>query len=183
MCSRELKFPPSKNQRVEARAVSSLSGSVMLEFTAQSPSSGIEQMAVRSPAIAARILSRLRLHAEICSEDHYRLARVSEPSVSPVPEAENQEANWVVVIRWATVHSGPSVSAPIVRFYSVGTELQLIGPPTRLVPSLRPRHSRSGVGSTRSTIFRQFAVPARGSPSCRSRQSRNSLTHEIPLRT
>jgi hypothetical protein len=37
-----------------------------------------------------------------------------------------EEANWVVVIRWATVHSGPSVSAPTVRFYSVGTELQLI---------------------------------------------------------
>jgi hypothetical protein len=29
------------------------------------------------------------------------------------------------VIRWATVHSGPSISAPTVRFYSVGTELQL----------------------------------------------------------
>jgi hypothetical protein len=47
------------------------------------------------------------------------------PSVSPVPEVENQEANWVVVIRGATLHSGPSVSAPIVRLYSVGTELHL----------------------------------------------------------
>ena len=47
------------------------------------------------------------------------------PSASPVPEVKNQEANWVVVIRGATVHSGPSVSAPIVRLYSVGTELQL----------------------------------------------------------
>jgi hypothetical protein len=46
----------------------------------------------------------------------------SEPLVPPAPE----EANWVVVIRFATVHSEPSVSAPTVRFYSVGTELQLI---------------------------------------------------------
>jgi len=46
----------------------------------------------------------------------------SEPGVPPAPEV----ANWVVVIRFATVHSEPSVSAPTVRFYSVGTELQLI---------------------------------------------------------
>jgi Bacterial SH3 domain len=30
------------------------------------------------------------------------------------------------VIRWATVHAGPSVSAPTVRFYPVGTELHVI---------------------------------------------------------
>jgi hypothetical protein len=49
-----------------------------------------------------------------------------EPSASVVPEGEKKEDNWVAVIRGATVHSGPSVSAPIVRYYSVGTELQLI---------------------------------------------------------
>jgi hypothetical protein len=47
----------------------------------------------------------------------------SEPSVPTAPEEEN----WLVVIRWATVHSRPLVSAPTVRCYSVGTELQLIG--------------------------------------------------------
>src|SRR6476660_7124790 len=50
----------------------------------------------------------------------------TEPSASAVPKGENEEANWVFVIRGATVHSGPSVSAPTVHFYSVGTELQLI---------------------------------------------------------
>ena len=49
-----------------------------------------------------------------------------EPSVSPAPEGKNQEGIWVVVIRGATVHSEPSVSAPTARFYSIGTELQLI---------------------------------------------------------
>ena len=49
-----------------------------------------------------------------------------EPSASPVPKGENEEANWVFVIRGAIAHSGPSVSAPTVRLYSVGTELQLI---------------------------------------------------------
>jgi hypothetical protein len=49
--------------------------------------------------------------------------REGPESAAPSPP---EEANWVVVIRWATVHSGPSVSVPTVRFYSVGTELQLI---------------------------------------------------------
>jgi hypothetical protein len=50
----------------------------------------------------------------------------TEPSVAPVPEDEKEEAIWAVVVRWATVHSGPSVSAPTVRFYPVGTELQVV---------------------------------------------------------
>jgi hypothetical protein len=45
---------------------------------------------------------------------------------SGVSELEKEEAIWAIVIRWATVHSGPSISAPTVRFYSVGTEVQLI---------------------------------------------------------
>ena len=32
-----------------------------------------------------------------------------EPSALPVPKGKNGEANWVFVIRGATVHSGPSV--------------------------------------------------------------------------
>lgn len=50
----------------------------------------------------------------------------TEPSVAPVPEDEKEEVIWAVVVRWATVHSGPSVSAPTVRFYPVGTELQVV---------------------------------------------------------
>jgi Bacterial SH3 domain len=50
----------------------------------------------------------------------------TEPSFAPVPEDEKEEAIWVLVVRWATVHSGPSVSAPTVRFYPVGTELQVV---------------------------------------------------------
>ncbi|MGA8688628.1 MAG: hypothetical protein WB662_01645 [Methyloceanibacter sp.] len=51
---------------------------------------------------------------------------------APLPSAHesyepNEEAIWVVVSRAARVHSGPSVSAPTVRFYRAGTELHLIG--------------------------------------------------------
>jgi hypothetical protein len=47
--------------------------------------------------------------------------------VPDVSEDADEEANWVVVIRGATEHSSPSVSAPTVRYYPVGTELHLIG--------------------------------------------------------
>jgi hypothetical protein len=68
----------------------------------------------------------------------------SEPSVPSGPEAEEHEANWVVVIRWATVHSGPSVSAPTVRFYSVGTELQLVDHQSGWLEVLDPVTSQRG---------------------------------------
>ena len=58
---------------------------------------------------------------------HQRPCRTLKSLRWPAPEGKNEEAIWVVVIRGATVHSGPSVSAPTVRFYPVGTELNLIG--------------------------------------------------------
>ena len=49
-----------------------------------------------------------------------------ESSAPPISESWNEEANWVVVSRAASVHSGPSVSAPIVYRHPIGTELRLI---------------------------------------------------------
>jgi hypothetical protein len=48
-----------------------------------------------------------------------------EPLAAPVPKGENEEANWVFVIRGA--HAGPSVTSRITHFYPVGTELKLVG--------------------------------------------------------
>ena len=47
----------------------------------------------------------------------------SEPSVP----TEGKEAIWFVVSRAARLHTGPSVSSPVVQFYPVGTELKQIG--------------------------------------------------------
>jgi hypothetical protein len=41
-------------------------------------------------------------------------------------EAADANAMWVKVIRGAMVHSGPSVSAPVVSHFAIGTELHLI---------------------------------------------------------
>ena len=63
-----------------------------------------------------------------------------EPTASSV----NEEANWVFIIRGAIAHSGPSVSAPTVRFYSVGTELQLIDYQQGWLQVLDPLTSQRG---------------------------------------
>ena len=118
--------PASKNQLVEARAVSSLSSPAMPDSIAQSPSSGIEQVAVRSLAMTREDMQPTTPPRGDVKKAPLPTGEGSERSVPPVPDAEKHEANWVVVIRWATVHSGPSVSASIVRFYSVGTELELM---------------------------------------------------------
>jgi len=43
------------------------------------------------------------------------------------PSHSYENATWVVVTRGAWMHSGPSVSAPIIGHYSPSTELQMIG--------------------------------------------------------
>jgi hypothetical protein len=114
--------PASVEQLVEAQAVSALPDLAVLESMPQLQHSRVEQTTIRSLAIVNQ-------DTQSISEDNQGAplpppGENSEPSAPPVPESE--EANWVVVIRWATVHSGPSVSASIVRFYSVGTELELM---------------------------------------------------------
>jgi len=54
------------------------------------------------------------------------LLGTKESSAPPISESGNEEAIWVVVSRAASVHSGPSVSAPIVYRHPLGTELRLI---------------------------------------------------------
>ena len=118
--------PSSAEQLVEARAVLPLPGTAMLQSLPQPPNSGVERIAVQSLAMVGQDTQAIT--SPEGDKQRAPLPTLSEsfaPSASPVPEVKNQEANWVVVIRGATVHSGPSVSAPIVRLYSVGTELQL----------------------------------------------------------
>jgi hypothetical protein len=42
-------------------------------------------------------------------------------------ESSDSGSSWVYVVRAAWVHSGPSVSAPLLRIYPLGMELHLIG--------------------------------------------------------
>jgi hypothetical protein len=50
----------------------------------------------------------------------------SEAKDESKDEAADESAMWVKVIRGATVHNGPSVSAPVVSYLAVGKELHLV---------------------------------------------------------
>jgi len=112
--------PPTIKQRIETRASPALP-----ESMPQFPNSEIEQVAARSSAMTGEDTQSLTPPRGDIAREALPTGEGSEASVPPVPDAEKHEANWVVVIRWATVHSGPSVSDPMVGSYSVGTELQL----------------------------------------------------------
>ena len=96
-----------------------LPGTAVLGSMPQPPDSGA-RMAVQSFATVGRDMKAITSG----SEDKQQAA-LPTPGASLEPSELPEPANWVVVIRGATVHSGPSISAPIVRLYSVGTELHL----------------------------------------------------------
>ena len=106
---------------VEAKASVRLPGYLMA--STPEPPPWFEQVAVRSPATAEEEAPSTSLAPGDSQSGSLPTTREgSEPSVPPASE----QANWVVVIRFATVHSRPSVSAPIIGSSAVGTELQLI---------------------------------------------------------
>ena len=116
--------PTSAEHLVEVRAVLSR-GPAMQGSMSQPQNSGVERTAVKSLAMVNQDTESIAPPKE---DNHGApLPTPGENSEAAAPLAPNEEANWVVVIRGATEHSGPSVSAPTVRYYPVGTELHLIG--------------------------------------------------------
>jgi hypothetical protein len=112
-----------------------------------------ERVALRSPTMTWQDSSSNNLSPG--DSQSAPLPQSSQLSVLSAPEAEN----WLVVIRWATVHSRPLVSAPTVRHYSVGTELQLIDYRQGWIQVLDP------VTSERGWIYARYylqAIPGPG---------------------
>src|SRR5262245_7516133 len=105
---------------IEAQAPARLPDHLMLKST---PEPGFEQVAVRSPATTEEDTPSTSLPPGDSQSAPLPATRETSESAEPLTP---EEASWVVVMRFATAHSGPSVSAPTVRFYSVGAELQLI---------------------------------------------------------
>jgi hypothetical protein len=111
-------------ERVVAALVSARLPDPATQGSTQEPRPWFERVAVRSRAMTGEDTPSTSLPPR--DSQSAPLPTTSEGSET-TPASSPEEANWVVVIRWATVHSGPSVSAPTVRFCSVGTELHLIG--------------------------------------------------------
>ena len=61
-----------------------------------------------------------------------------------ISRAEDERAGWVTTSLAATVHSGPSVSTPILKYYPVGTELRTIGRQNGWVQIVDPATSQQG---------------------------------------
>jgi len=115
---------PVTAERVVAALVSARLPDPATQGSTQEPRPWFERVAVRSRAMTGEDTPSTSLPPR--DSQSAPLPTTSEGS-DTTPPSSPEEANWVVVIRWATVHSGPSVSAPTVRFCSVGTELHLIG--------------------------------------------------------
>jgi len=128
--------PASLNHYIEAQAVSPP------KSIAHPPNSGIKQVASRSLAMTGEEMQPIGLPPGDVQKPP--LPTTGESSETLTPEGKSPEATWVVVIRGATVHSDPSVSAPIVRYYSVGTELELIDHQQGWFQVLDPATSQRG---------------------------------------
>jgi hypothetical protein len=114
-----------------------------------------ERVALRSPAMTWQGSSSNTSPGDSQSAPLPTTHESSELSVPSAPEGEN----WLVVIRWAAAHSRPLVSAPTVRHYSVGTELQLIDYRQGWIQVLDP------VTSERGWIYARYylqAIPGPG---------------------
>ena len=109
-----------------ARAATPISGGVSDRAKSQYP--GLQRVALRSPAIWA-------LQADgtpVASIDEL-FAPALPQTVKPEEDAKasdarlvDESAMWVVVTRGAWVHSGPSVSSPVVGHQSPGKEMHLL---------------------------------------------------------
>ena len=116
--------PSVTTERVVAALASARLPDPAMQDSTQEPRPWFERVAVGSRAMTGEDTPSTSLPPR--DSQSAPMPATSEGSET-TPPSSPEEANWVVVIRWATVHSGPSVSASTVRFYSVGTELHLIG--------------------------------------------------------
>jgi hypothetical protein len=127
-----------------------------------------------------------------------------QPLVPLESEGINGKAIWVEVSHAASVHAGPAVSAPTVRFYRVGTVLHLLGYEQGWFQVSDPTTSQQGwvyeiyleaigapdqVGATAQEPQRSaragFQSPkprrsARGQPSARAKNQQQSAEGALP---
>ncbi len=110
---------------------------------AQAP---IESRAASVHAIATPdVTSTGSVNAPPPSSTTQQLAEaVPEPAGHVASETHDAEAQWVTTSLAAASHSGPSVSAPIVAYYPVGTVLRTAGQQSGWVKAVDPATSQQG---------------------------------------
>ena len=155
-------FVHSVNLTGHPKFVSASAGQPASSNTSQSISTSLPS---RSPPATPDHAPSVRLPSQTS-----QIAKTSVPFLGteekgdtpPITESENEERIWVEVSRAAQVHAGPSVSAPTLRFYALGTELHLLGTSKAGLKSQIPRH-RNRDGSTKSILRRSVLLVRGGS--------------------
>lgn len=82
-------------------------------------------------------------------------AQLAEVSAGPA-KVEDEPEEWAEVSLAAKVHSAPSVSAPTVRYYRVGTRLKVVGREPGWIKVVDPTTSKEG------WIYEKYLTPKEG---------------------
>jgi hypothetical protein len=108
--------PPTADPMTSERAVSIVPKNRIVQRVAYRPSAtdSVEQATLKGSPLEPTV------------EEMFEPALPQASEAKDENEAADENAMWVKVIRGATVHSGPSVSAPVVSYLAVGKELHLI---------------------------------------------------------
>jgi hypothetical protein len=89
---------------------------------------GLQQVALRSPAVGALQADGTPVASidDLFAPALPQAAKPTEDAKASDVRLVDESAMWVVVIRGAWIHSGPSVSTPVVGHQSPGKEMHLI---------------------------------------------------------
>ncbi len=90
----------------------------------------------------------------LASTTHQSAEAAPEPVGQAASATDDADAQWVTTSLAAALHSGPSVSAPIVAYYPVGTVLRTAGQQSGWVKAVDPATSQQG------WIYQIYLTPA-----------------------
>ena len=129
-----------------AVAAPPVSGGVSSRAKSQYP--GLQQVALRSPAVGAVQADGTPVASidDLFAPALPQAAKPEEDAKASDARLVDESAMWVVVTRGAWMHSGPSVATPVVGHQSPGKEMHLIELFARLVPGLRPGNWEARLG-------------------------------------
>ena len=129
-----------------AYAATPVSGGVSSRAKSQYP--GLQQVALRSSAVGALQADSTPVASidDLFAPALPQAAKPEEDAKAGDARLVDESAMWVVVTRGAWMHSGPSVSTPVVGHQSPGKEMHLLELLARLVPGVRPRDREARLG-------------------------------------
>lgn len=91
--------------------------------------------------------------------------------IDPPAKVEDEPEEWADVTLAARAHNAPSVSAPIVRYYRLGTRLKVVGRESGWIKVVDPTTSKEG------WIYEKYLTPRKGRDQKSSQAESEMLNH------